>query len=237
MKKIFAILAILLLTFSLSAFGKKSVSGTPGKVKYNTGKAELIDWKGQALGRPVPDWVGAVADGDKKAVKKSLGINNESMIFVLVKDGQDLDFLQTWVDQVDARTEVVSSLEMTIANTVQTELAAQKNMDSETIEKKVKTYSAMATNLTLNGLQKVNDYWTKTRRLKTGIKKGKTDADYEFKTTYYVVYSIDANLYQDQLTSALKNIEDNDASTAMLQEVLSQKCSEALLPTGVGAFE
>lgn len=138
------------------------------KAPTYAGRPELIDYQGQALGREIPEWVQAVADGDKAATKKALKIDNKTMIFVISKDGQNLDFLKTWADQIDARTEVASSLKTTIAQTVQTELKAAQ-MDEETVTRKASMYSAQATNITLDGLQKLNSYWTRT--LKTGVKK------------------------------------------------------------------
>ena len=70
----------------------------------NTGKPEVIDYKGKALGSEIPAWVKAVSDGAVRKVYKSLELDmNEDKIFVLYNTGNDLYFLKTWTDQVDAR--------------------------------------------------------------------------------------------------------------------------------------
>lgn len=222
MKKVLFIIAVLT-AVTAGAFARAK------KPKQVAGRPELVDYKGQALGREVPAWVNAIADGDKIALKNELKLENDPMIFVLAKDGDDLDFLKTWVDQIDARVEVASSIETTIASAVETELIAQQK-DKDTIERKAKMYSAQATNMTLNGLQKLNDYWIKTRTLKTGLKKAKKDEDYTYRTTYYVVFSIDKNVYQEQLKAALENVNDDDDQTETLRNLLTAKCSDALMP-------
>lgn len=70
----------------------------------NTGTPEVIDYKGKSLGSEIPAWVKAVSDGAVRKVYKSLELDmNEDKIFVLYNTGNDLDFLKTWTDQVDAR--------------------------------------------------------------------------------------------------------------------------------------
>lgn len=234
MKKLLFVVALIATLFATDVFAAKKAKTKKAK---NTGRPELIDWKGQAVGSEIPNWVVAVSDGDKNAVKKALKLDSDMMLFVLTKDGDNLDFLKTWVDQIDARVEVASSLETTIANAVQTELQASQT-DAETVQRKANLYSAQATNMTLNGLQKLNDYWIKTRTLKTGVKKAKSDADYNTKTTYFVVFGMDQKIYNEQLKAALDNVDDNDDQTETLRNVLTAKCSEALMPnTGDGLFD
>ena len=219
-KKIMAVCCVVLVAATF-AFAKKP--------KNKTGRPEMIDYKGQALGREIPEWVNAVVDGDKSKVKKELKLDDKAMIFVLTRDGDNLDFLKTWVDQIDARGEVAASLETTIANTVEAELEASQIDNQETVERAAKMYSAQATNITLNGLQKVNDYWTKTRTLKVGLKKAKKDDDYIYKTTYYVVFSMDSEDFKNQLEAAFDDVEDNDEQTAFLRGILAAKCQQSLL--------
>ena len=58
----------------------------------------------KALGSEIPAWVKAVSDGAVRKVYKSLVLDmNEDKIFVLYNTGNDLDFLKTWTDQVNAR--------------------------------------------------------------------------------------------------------------------------------------
>lgn len=86
------------------------------------------------------------------------------------------------------------------------------------------------TNLTLNGLEKLTQYWTKTRTLKLGLKKAKTAADYDYKITYYVVFGMDDKLFKTQLAAAMDDMPDNDDQTKFLRQVLTAKVTGVLLP-------
>lgn len=213
-----------------------TTSNKPKGAVYSADRPEIFDWQGQALGREPPKWVDAVIDGDKAAVKKELKLDKDTQLFLVSRDGENLDFLKTWADQVDARAEVANSLKTTIAQTVQTELTAQ-NIDKETVQRKADMYSAQATNISLSGLQKINSYWIKTRRLHTGVNKAKSDSDYDYKTTYMVVFGIDSDVYSNQLAAAMDDVEDNDEATSFLRDLLTQKCQEALITTSSIAAE
>lgn len=230
---VLTVAALAVLGGTMSA--KKKTTKKPKGAVYSADKPEIFDYQGQALGREVPDWVNCIVDGDKAGVKKALKLDKDMQLFLVSRDGQNLDFLKTWADQVDARSEVASSLKTTIAQTVQTELQAQ-NVDKETVERKADLYSAQATNISLSGLQKINSYWIQTRRLKTGLKKAKSDNDYEYKTTYMVVFGIDAVLYNQQLVAAMADVDDNDDQTAFLRSLLTQKCQEALVSSPSSAM-
>ena len=44
----------------------------------NTGRPEVIDYQGLALGSAVPEWVIAIGDGSERRVRKSLDIHQRS---------------------------------------------------------------------------------------------------------------------------------------------------------------
>lgn len=234
MKRSIAWCAVAAALFVLAACG--TTSNKPKGAVYSADRPEIFDWQGQALGREPPKWVEAVIDGDKAAVKKEMKLDKDMQLFLVSRDGENLDFLKTWADQVDARGEVAASLKTTIAQTVQTELTAQ-NVDKETVQRKADLYSAQATNISLSGLQKINSYWINTRKLHTGLKKAQSDKDYDYKTTYMVVFGIDSDVYNRQLVAAMDDVEDNDESTAFLRDILTQKCQEALITTSAAGSE
>lgn len=195
----------------------------------NIGTPEVIDYKGKALGSEVPGWVKAVSDGAIRKVYKSLEIDqSEDKIFVLFNKGNDLDFLKTWTDQVDARAEVSAAIEQTVAQTVESELKAIQ-ADSQTKERKAKIYSASMTNLTLNGLMKEADYWVKTRTPKTDVKTPEKLSDYDIEYTYYVVFSINKKNFDRQMSAAMDDVPDNDDQTKFLKEVLTSKLKESII--------
>lgn len=195
----------------------------------NTGTPEVIDYKGKALGSEIPAWVKAVSDGAVRKVYKSLELDmNEDKIFVLYNTGNDLDFLKTWTDQVDARAEVASAIEQTVAQTVESELKAVQ-ADTQKKERTAKIYSASMTNLTLNGLMKEADYWIKTRTPKTDVKTPEKLSDYDIEYTYYVVFSISKTNFERQVSAAMDDVPDNDDQTKFLKEVLTTKLKDSII--------
>lgn len=221
------VIFVVMLAMIAGAAGAKKTNEKPKGSAFTKDLPEIFDWQGQSAGRDVPNWVICAMDGDKAGVKKELKLERDMQVFLITCTGENLDFLKTWAGQVDARAEAASSLKVTIMQTVQTTLQA-KNVDKETVDRKAELYGAAAANMTLNGLQKLNSYWIKTRRLKTGIKKAKSDDDYEYKTTYMVVFGIDAKVYKVQLKSAMNDVEDNDKSAPALRSILTEKCTETI---------
>lgn len=218
---------------ALALVGLLASCGSTLKLKgeepiMNTGRPEVIDYQGLALGSAVPDWVIAIGDGSEKRVRKSLDIPNSKQIFILQNKGNDLDFLKAWTDQVDARAEIASSVEQTIAQTVQSEMEVRQ-ADSQEKVKAAKIYSATMTNVTLNGLFKEDYYWIKTRTPKVDVAKPKLATDYNYEYTYYVVYTLDKDLYERQIAQAMDDVQDNDDQTVFLKDVLSEKLMSTIL--------
>lgn len=228
---------ILSLLMAFALVGVLASCGSTLKLKgeepvMNTGRPEVIDYQGLALGSQIPDWVVAIGDGSERRVRKSLDIPSSMQIFILQNKGNDLDFLKAWTDQVDARAEIASSIEQTIAQTVQSEMEVRQ-ADTQQKIKAAKIYSATMTNVTLNGLFKEDYYWIKTRTPKVDVKNPKLATDYNYEYTYYVVYTLDKELYERQIKQAMDDIEDNDDQTVFLKDVLSDKLmSTILLPEG-----
>ena len=223
---------------ALTLVGLLASCGSTLKLKgeepvMNTGVPEIIDYQGLALGSQVPDWVIAIGDGSQKRVRKSLDIPNSKQIFILQNKGNDLDFLKAWTDQVDDRAEIASSIEQTIAQTVQSEMDVRQ-ADQQVKTKSAKIYSATMTNVTINGLAKEDYYWIRTRTPKTDVAKPKLPTDYNYEYTYYVVFTLDKDLYERQIRQAMDDVEDNDDQTAFLKDVLSEKLMSTILVTNCG---
>ncbi|MBO5289772.1 MAG: hypothetical protein J6B11_10335 [Spirochaetales bacterium] len=224
-KKILSILSFVLVCNSF-AFSQTNESKSQ---VVTVGIPEVIDYKGKALGSDVPAWVKAASDGAFRKIYKSLEIDMaEDKIFVLYNKGNDLDFLKTWTDQVDARAEVSAAIEQTVAQTVESELKVIQ-ADTQTKERKAKIYSASMTNLTLNGLMKEADYWIKTRTPKVDVKNPESASDYTIEYTYYVVFSINKANFDRQISSAMDDVSDNDDQTKFLKSVLTQKLKESII--------
>ena len=83
--------------------------GSTSKLKDSSGTTEILEHKGSAWGVAQPEWVSTVLKTpNQKTLSKELGIDKH--IWIVSKKGKDLDFLQTWVDQVDARAEIAASI-------------------------------------------------------------------------------------------------------------------------------
>lgn len=198
-----------------------------------TGTPEIIDYPGLALGSQVPDWVIAIGDGSQKRVRKSLDIPNSSQIIILQNKGTNLDFLKIWTQQVDAKAEIASSIEQTIAQTIQSEMSLQ-DAGQQVDEKSAKIFSASMTNVTINGFEKVCDYWIKTRTPQIDSKNPKIVKEYREEYTYYVVYEIDKDLYDYQLQQAMDDVQDNDDQTQFLKDVLTERLMSSIIVANLG---
>ena len=124
-----------------------------------------------ALGTAIPAWVEAVLEGDNKVIAKSLKIDQaESQIFVFTNQGNDLEFLKTWTDQVDVQRQVANSFSMAVgqsANAVfQGNSSETETKRNQVIDQTVKALSAME----INGLMKEAQYWIQFKRPKQGVK-------------------------------------------------------------------
>lgn len=228
MKKLTVALTAMATLFVLAGCGGATGSGIKGP-EVDTSKMnrpELIDYPGSALGAEIPAWVVAVADGDAKKIRKSLDLDENTVIFPITNKGSNLDFLKAWSDQVESREEVASSIKQNVARIVQQEMEG-KSSDEATIQKAINTYGTSNTNITVNGLQKVAQYWIQTRTLKAGLKSAQNgDSDYTYEYTYYVVYAMEKSLFDSQMKAAMDNVDDNDTEIQFLKEVVTMKMAE-----------
>lgn len=192
MKKISCFFVICL----VGAISLTSCASAP-KVKDISGPTEIIEHKGTAFGVAQPEWVGTVlATPNQKTLSKALGIDKH--IWVVSKSGENLDFIKTWADQVDARAEIGASIKQGISDFV----GAHAEGDDSDIEETVKRYSARASTVMVSGLNKETDWWVLGR---TRLQKKN---EVESKYTYLVVYSMDEDLYQKQIKNAFKGEDE-----------------------------
>ena len=185
------------------------------KVKDVSGPTEIIEHKGTAFGVAQPEWVGVVlGTSNQKTLSKALGIDKH--IWVVSKSGENLDFIKTWADQVDARAEIGASIKQGISDFV----GARADGDKSDVEETVERYSARASAVAVSGLNKETDWWVLGRtRLQ---KKSETESKY----TYLVVYSMDEDLYQKQIKNAFKG-EDDKVVDDLIQYLMNYTMVEA----------
>lgn len=210
MKKISCFFVICL----VGAISLTSCASAP-KVKDISGPTEIIEHKGTAFGVAQPEWVGTVlATPNQKTLSKALGIDKH--IWVVSKSGENLDFIKTWADQVDARAEIGASIKQGISDFV----GAHAEGDDSDIEETVKRYSARASTVMVSGLNKETDWWVLSR---TRLQKKN---EVESKYTYLVVYSMDEDLYQKQIKNAFKG-EDEKVIDDLIHYLMNYTMVEA----------
>ena len=210
MKKISCFFVICL----VGAISLTSCASAP-KVKDISGPTEIIEHKGTAFGVAQPEWVGTVlATPNQKTLSKALGIDKH--IWVVSKSGENLDFIKTWADQVDARAEIGASIKQGISDFV----GAHADGDDSDIEETVKRYSARASTVMVSGLNKETDWWVLGR---TRLQKKN---EIESKYTYLVVYSMDEDLYQKQIKNAFKG-EDEKVIDDLIHYLMNYTMVEA----------
>ncbi len=209
-----------------------SVVAAP-KAKQAKIKIEVVNRPGMAIGTEIPDWVAAVLEGENKRVAKSLKIDLEdSQIFVFSNQGDDLEFLKTWTDQVDVQRQVANSFSMAVgqsANAVFQGNTGEGTKAKQAIDQTVKALSAIE----INGLNKEAQYWMQFKKPKQGVKitKRSPDSSFDYYYEYYVVFTMPKDIYDAQLDAALNGIEDNASETALLKQALSQNLRAPLLDT------
>lgn len=239
MKKIkFAVAVMMMAAFSsMGAFAAKKAKDTKVKI-------EIVNRPGMALGTEIPGWVESVLEGDNKKIAKSLKIDTkESQIFVFSNQGNDLEFLKTWTDQVDVQRQVANSFSMAVgqsANAVFQGSQGDEVSKKEAIDQTVKALSA----LEINGLMKEAQYWIQFKKPKQGIKvtKKSPESSFDYYYEYYVVFTMDRTIYDTQLDAALNGVEDNTSETELLKKALSENLKAPLIdkvanPNVVYAFD
>lgn len=202
------------------------------KAKQAKIKIEVVNRPGMAIGTEIPDWVAAVLEGENKRVAKSLKIDLEdSQIFVFSNQGEDLEFLKTWTDQVDVQRQVANSFSMAVGQSANAVFQGDtgEGKAKQAIDQTVKALSAIE----INGLNKEAQYWMQFKRPKQGVKitKRSPDSSFDYYYEYYVVFTMPKDIYDAQLDAALNGIEDNASETTLLKQALSQNLRAPLLDT------
>ena len=224
MTKVIAVASFIMVVGTSFAFAKKAKEA---KVKI-----EIVNRPGMSLGTDIPGWVEAVLEGDNKAIAKSLKIDlKESQIFVFSNQGDDLEFLKTWTDQVDVQRQVANSFSMAVGQSANAVFQGTSNgretQRQQAIDQTVKALSAME----INGLLKEAQYWIQFKKPKQGVKitKKSTEKDFDYYYEYYVVFTMNRNIYDTQLDAALNGVEDNASETALLKKALSENLRAPLI--------
>lgn len=213
----------------VACFG--TVNTFAAKAKEQKVKIEIVNRPGFALGTEIPGWVEAVLEGENKKIAKALKIDpEETQVFVFSNQGDDLEFLKTWTDQVDVQRQVANSFSIAVGQSANAVLQGTSGSESNmqrAIDQTVKALSA----LELNGLLKEAQYWIQFKKPKQGVKVNKKSPEsaFDYYYEYYVVFTMKRSIYDKQLDAALNGVEDNASETKLLKEALSQNLRAPLI--------
>lgn len=218
------------------AFAALAVLGASGvfaaKAKNQKVKIEIVDRSGMALGGDIPKWVEAVTEGDNKQVAKSLKIDEkEKQIFIFTNQGDNLEFLKTWSDQVDVQRQIANSFSMAVGQSANAVLQGSSGADGTNVQRAIDQTVKALSAVEVNGLLKQAQYWIQFRKPKQGVKVSKKskDSDFEYYYEYYVVFTMDRDVYDAQLEAALNGVEDNASETVLLKKALSENLRAPLI--------
>ena len=209
MKKI-KIVAIALVCFTVvSAFAAS-------KPKEISNPIVIINSKGASYGMKNPKWVNSyLKHENQRKMNQALGLKGKK-IWVVTQSGENLQFLEMWVNNVDGPALVASAIERTVVDYVKSSLVGNE----KNLQKEIEQYTVSLTALTLAGLEKEDEWWIQTRQLKPGLKKSDDEDDYITQYQYMVVYSMDEDLFKKQVNFAMKDIEDTQVNKDGLIESL-----------------
>ncbi len=197
--------------------------------KVGAAKVVLDEWQGSELGGEIPQWVVELANGNygETALAKVMPDIKGKKTFVTIGYGDNLDFVRQWTDLVDVETEVASTLSRVAAKAVQAEMEGkgakegQKNVDATTTEQTLNMYRTSLTSVRFSGLEKTAQFWTLSHK-----EAGKES--YDSKYSYYSVWTIDKKLFEDQLKSAMSNIDETSTEEKALKDMVRQRLAEQL---------
>lgn len=209
--KFFVLCGLATVLASCASSPKPNISDASGKV-------EIIEHKGTAWGTPQPSWVATVIEksSDQKSLGKALGITGKK-IWVLTKKGPNLDFLKTWVDQVDARADIAASIDQSVIDFVK----GQEFGSKEEMQQEVEHVSGRFAMTRLNGLVRETDWWSRTRQMPLGSE------EYTTQYNYMVIYSMDEEMFEKHIKDAYKDVSRKELMEGILINLMSNSQVEA----------
>ena len=197
----------------ISVISNGSVFAAPAE------KYKVVDKSGGKKAKD-PAWFSAwLKTHSRTKVEKSDKDFEGKEAFVIEQEGEDLDFLKMWANNINSSSEVVRYLSQEVENfVVGSELASQSGKQQE-VERATKSLTTSLSKARLVGLRKEGDWWIK-RQYTSGPNKG------QFTYSYYVLYLIDKKKIDDLLEIEMKKAKGE--ATTETQEVVDQVFDEYL---------
>lgn len=196
------------------------IKGNKVKVSSST-KRTMVNYQGSTFGRPIPEWVLQVADGqyDASYLKKYMPSMEGKKAFVCVGRGDNLDFVQQWTDLVDIEVSVGDTIQRVVGKKVEATMKGSQNgvgnaYNQTEVDKALSMTKEAMSCVELNGLEKNAAYWVEIEAYNRKTKK--TQNYFE----YYTVWTMSEKNYETQIKQALKGIDDNTAQSKALQEAI-----------------
>ena len=210
-------------TTHVAGSGIKGQSASVKKVNR-----QIVDYQGASTGSEIPMWVKMLNDGQygQKALSKVMPDLEGKKIFVVTGQGDNLDFVKSWVTLVDIETQVSGSLERVTGKVVtskmegKNEAEGQENNKSQ-IERTLNDYRIALQDVRIAGLERVAEYWT----LIDVIEKKKTLKSYY---TYYSVWAMNQDIFNRQLEKSLEGINEATTEAAELKKLIKEKLENEL---------
>ena len=189
-----------------------------GKTKDVSNPIVIIDSKGASYGMKNPKWVNSfLKHENQKKMNAALGLKGKK-VWVVTATGKNVDFLEMWAKNIDAPSQVASSIERSVVDYVK----ATVKGNEDKLNKEIEQYTASLTALTLAGLEMEDDWWILTRQLKPDLKKSDDEDDYITKYQYMIVYSMDEDMFKKQVKIALDNVKETEINKDDLVENLME---------------
>lgn len=182
-------------------------------------KYKVVDKSGGKKAKD-PAWFSAwLKTHSRTKVEKSDKDFEGKEAFVIEQEGEDLDFLKIWANDINPSSEVVRYLSQEVENYVAGAQETRQSGKQQEIERASKGFTESLSKAKLVGLRKEGDWWIK-RQYTSGPNKG------QFTYSYYVLYLIDKKKIDDLLEIEMKKAKGQ--ATTETQEVVNQIFDEYL---------
>ncbi len=193
------------MTFNLTACGSdpepQETAPLPPLVE------EIVNYPDRAFGGTVPLWVQDLRRGD---INRAGEEHEDKVLFAVMNHGENLDVLKFWANKFEINSTVANQLS-TFFNE---QAAVITDVDEDEVEKTAEVFSSVASKVTYYGLRKDKEYWLQVRDLET------SEVEYE----YYVLYTMDEELWDDTLEDIIKGIPDENK--LLVQPILEKARDE-----------
>lgn len=191
---------------SCASAPKSETSAGTMPAAAKTVERETIDYKGSVTNQPIPEWVNYAIDGDKAAIAKT-GDFDCKILFIADRQGKNQNALKSWVNNVDIKGGMSKALSDFVIAKFGGEAQGSPD-EKESWDSFMKEMTSTFSKVEINGMIREKDYWIEQR---IHDKVAKTTEDIY---TYFVLYSIDKEVFKNQLDEALGLVEAKNEKQA-----------------------